>query len=293
MFKRFLLLSCILVLTLSACTFPLNRSAHAILPEDLTGKADPIAIPKGEVTILLMGTDQRPETGGFRTDTNVLVVLKKDGTVNLVSFPRDLWVYLPGIGMQRINAAQEFGGFDLVRATYEYNFGFAPQTYVITDFSGFQSMVDSLGGIDVQVGKALFDARTGYPDGYQVDPGRVHMDGEMALWYVRSRKTTSDLDRLRRSQEVILGIGKKLFSFSGLIHLPAFLIAFRKAVTTDLVLADAANLWPLLRAIVSNKVTPYAFSSEQVSPFITEGGADVLVPHPQAVRTLLEQALGE
>jgi LCP family protein required for cell wall assembly len=293
MFKRFLLLTGILILALSACNLPSNRNNQPALPEDSHGKADPITIPRGEVTILLMGSDQRPEAGDFRTDTNVLVVLKKDGTVNLVSFPRDLWVYLPGIGMQRINAAQEFGGFDLVRATYEYNFGFAPQAYVLTNFSGFQSLVDSLGGINVQVGKTLFDARTGYPNGYQVDPGRVHMDGETALWYVRSRKTTSDLDRLRRSQEVILGIGKRLFSFNGLIHLPAFFTAFRGSVVTDLTLVDATNLWALLKAINSNKVTLYAVSSGQVSPFVTDGGADVLVPRPQALRTLLEQALGQ
>ncbi len=293
MFKRFLIVTGILILALSACTLRSKRDYQTTLPGGLSGQADPITIPSGEFTILLMGSDQRPETGGFRTDTNVLVVLKKDGTVNLVSFPRDLWVYLPGIGMQRINAAQEFGGFDLTRATYEYNFGFAPQAYALTNFSGFQSIVDSLGGIDVQVGKTLFDARSGYPDGYQVDPGRVHMDGETALWYVRSRKTTSDLDRLRRSQEVFLGTGKKLISLNGILHLPAFLFALRGTVTTDLTPVDATHLWALLRAINSDKVTLYAISSEEVSPFITDGGADVLMPHPQAIRTLLEQALGE
>ncbi len=297
--KRFLFIG-ILLLALTACNFPYRSSVpggYLNTPdqsgEGFPAKAEPLSIKEGERTILLMGSDQRPEAGDFRTDTAVLVVIKKDGTVNLVSFPRDLWVYLPGVGMQRLNAAQEFGGFDLVRATFEYNFGFAPQSFVMTNISGFQSIVDSLGGVDVQVEKKLFDARDGYPDGYEVDPGRVHMNGETALWYVRSRKTTSDLDRLRRSQEVILAIGKKLFSLNGIIHLPGFYGAYRRTVVTDLTLIDVTNLMPLMKAVGSNKVQLYAISYDQVAPFITGGGADVLLPRPQAIRTLLEKALGE
>ncbi len=267
-------------------------SAEILPTGDVPAKAQPLSVPDGEVTILLMGSDQRPKAGDFRTDTNILVVLKKDGTVSLVSFPRDLWVYLPGKTMQRINAAQEFGGFDLVKATFEYNFGFTPQSYVLTNFSGFKSIVDSLGGIDVQVGQALFDSRDGYPGGFRVDPGPVHMDGEMALWYVRSRKTSSDLDRLRRAQEVILAIGRKLLSLNGLAHLPELYAAYRSAVVSDLTLQDATDLLPLLRAVDSNKIQRYSISTEQVVPFVTSGGADVLLPRSQAIRAILQQAMG-
>jgi len=256
-------------------------------------KAEPLAVPDGTATILLMGSDQRPKAGDFRTDTMVLVVLRKDGTVSMVSFPRDLWVYLPGKGMQRINAAQEFGGFDLVKSSFEYNFGFAPESYVLTNFSGFESIVNSLGGIDVQVGKTLADARTGYPDGFRVDPGQVHMDGETALWYVRSRKTTSDLDRLRRSQEVIVAIARKMLSLNGLSRVPEFYAAFRGAVVTDLTLADVTDLAPIFQSINANNVQRYAISSDQVVPFVTGGGADVLLPRSQAIRAVLMQAFGE
>ena len=119
------------------------------------------------------------------------------------------------------------------------------------------------------------------------------MDGETALWYVRSRKTTSDLDRLRRTQEVILAIGKKLFSLNGILHLPQFYAAYRGTVTTDLALADVSNLIPLMKAVGSNKVQLYAISYDQVTPFITNGGADVLLPRPEAIRAILEKAMGE
>jgi LCP family protein required for cell wall assembly len=255
-------------------------------------QAAPILQPAGEVTILLMGSDQRPHARDFRTDTALLVVLKTDGSVSLVSFPRDLWVYLPDRFMQRINTAQEYGGFELVKSTFQYNFGFAPQSYVLTNFSGFQSIVDSLGGIDVQVGQTLSDARTGYPGGYTINPGLVHMDGETTLWYVRARETTSDLDRLRRAQEVIFAIGKKLLNLNGLTRIPQLYSAFRGAIVTDLTLQDVVNFLPILQSVNLNKIQRYAISTDQVIPFVTSSGANVLLPRPDAIRQLLLQALG-
>lgn len=252
----------------------------------------PIQLPDGEATILLMGSDQRPGAADFRTDTLLLVVLKPDGSISLVSFPRDLWVYLPDRFMQRINSAQEFGGFELVQKTFQYNFGFTPQSYILTNFSGFQSIVDSLGGVDIQVGRTLSDTRSGYPDGYTVSPGLVHMDGATTLWYVRSRKTTSDLDRLRRAQEVISGIGSKLLSQGGLAHLPQVYAAFRDAVVTDLTLQDVTSLLPLFQKADPSRVQRYAIGINQLLPFITTNGADVVLPQPDAIRQMLLQALG-
>jgi LCP family protein required for cell wall assembly len=248
--------------------------------------------PAGQVTILLMGSDQRPDARDFRTDILLLVVLRPDGSVNLVSFPRDLWVYLPGKFMQRINTAMEYGGFELVQSTFQYNFGFTPQSYVLTNFSGFQSIVDSLGGVDVQVARTFSDARDGYPEGYKVEAGLVHMDGETALWYIRSRKTTDDLDRLRRSQEVISAIGKKLLSLDGLAHVPEFYSALRSAVGTDLTLQDLVALVPALQSVDTNRIQRYSISSDQLIPYVTSGGADVFLPRQDAIRQVLEQALG-
>jgi LCP family protein required for cell wall assembly len=259
----------------------------------LPPQALPIPQPDGEVSILLMGSDQRPGTRNYRTDTMLLVVLKTDGSVSLVSFPRDLWVYLPGHGMERINTAQEFGGFGLVQATFQYNFGFAPQSFVLTNFNGFRSIVDTLGGIDVQVSESLSDARSGYPGGYTVDPGLVHMDGETALWYIRARKTTSDLDRLRRAQEVILAIGKALLQLDGLSHIPTLYSEFINAVVTDLTLQDVAALLPILQTVDQNRIQRYAIGTDQVDAFITSGGAYVFLPRPDAIRQVLMQALGK
>jgi polyisoprenyl-teichoic acid--peptidoglycan teichoic acid transferase len=261
-------------------------------PGGIPAQAAPIPQPAGEVTILLMGSDQRPGSQDFRADTAVLVALKPDGSVSLVSFPRDLWVYLPGKFMERINTAQEYGGFALTQATFQYNFGFTPQSYVLTGFSGFQSIIDNLGGIDVQVGQTFSDARAGFPKGYTVHAGLVHMDSATALWYVRARETSSDLDRLRRAQEVILAIGKKLLSLNGLTRIPQLYAGFRSAIVTDMTVQDVTTLLPVLQMVNPNQIQRYAISSDQVTPFYTSGGADVLLPRPQAIRELLLQALG-
>jgi LCP family protein required for cell wall assembly len=261
-------------------------------PGDIPAQAAPISQPAGEVTILLMGSDQRPGGQDFRTDTAVLVVLKLDGSVSLVSFPRDLWVYLPGKFMERINTAQEYGGFALTQATFQYNFGFTPQSYVLTDFSGFRSVIDNLGGIDVQVGQTFSDARTGYPKGYTVHAGLGHMDSATALWYVRARATSSDLDRLRRAQEVILAIGKRLLSLNALTRIPQLFAGFRAAIVTDMTLQDVSALLPVLQVVNPNQIQRYAISTDQVTTFYTSSGADVLLPRPQAIRQLLLQALG-
>jgi LCP family protein required for cell wall assembly len=251
-----------------------------------------LPLADGEVTILLMGSDQRPNAPDFRTDTILLVVIKNDGSVNLVSFPRDLWVYLPERSMQRINAAVEFGGFNLVRSTFQYNFGFAPQSYVLTNFSGFRFIVDGLGGIDVQVGQTFTDARDGYPNGFTVQSGLVHMDGETALWYVRARKNTSDLDRLRRAQEVILAIGHKLLSLNSLARIPELYSIYRGAFVTDMTLHDVVTISPALQHIDPNKIQRYSIGMDQVIPFVTSDGADVLLPRADAIRQVLIQVLG-
>lgn len=261
---------------------------------DFPAPATAITLPPGEKTFILLGSDQRPDAPDFRTDIIIVVVLSPDGSVRLISFPRDLWVYLPGRFMQRVNTAQEYGGFSLLQSTFQYNFGFTPQSYILTDFGGFQSIVDTLGGIDVLVGQTYHDAREGYfPQGFTVKAGLVHMDGDTALWYSRSRESTGDLDRLRRSQEVLVAIGRKLLSLNGLTRVPQLYQALRGAVVTDLTLQDALDLLPTLQGIDPNRIQRYEIGIDQVIPYVMPAsGANVLLPRPDAIRQVLLQALG-
>ncbi len=173
------------------------------------------------VNFLLIGSDRRPG-GSFRTDTMVIAMLRpREGQVSMISIPRDLWVYIPTSGNQRINTAYQHGelygyaggGPGLLKDTILYNLGIQIDHTAMVEFTGFQHIIDTLGGIDVPVACPYTDWRLIDPSYnpnveanwwlYTVGPGVVHMDGDLALWYARSRQKSSDFDRGRRQQETL------------------------------------------------------------------------------------------
>lgn len=249
--------------------------------------------PPNQVNILLLGSDQRPYSSIFRTDTIMLATVNLDeGSINLTAIPRDLYVYIPGWTMQRINTAMAHGGFEQLALTFEYNLGVRPDYFVMVNFRDFMTIVDSLGGIDVQAARPLYDTRTGY-GWFYVPAGLVHMDGEMALWYVRSRKTSNDIDRLRRAEEVTIAIGNRLMAFDALARIPDFYNLYKDRVTTNITLEEALALAPAARqAAQQNRIQSFVLGYgplyDWTEPFT---GAMVLLPNQEQVLGLMSQAL--
>jgi LCP family protein required for cell wall assembly len=253
--------------------------------------ATPINQPDNQINILLLGSDQRPYSGGFRTDVFLLMTINLDDqTINLTSFPRDLYVYLPGLYNDRINTAMARGGFSLVSQTMEYNFGFTPDYYALVNFWGFQDVIDTLGGIDVNAAYTLTDHRSGYGD-YTVYAGNVHMDGETALWYVRSRYTTSDFDRTRRQQEVLNALMSRLLSLDVVTKFPQLYQQYQNTIETNLPLSEITPLLPVADEFFSGQIGRYAIGAAETNDWITPGGAMVLLPNQTAIRNILERAL--
>lgn len=249
--------------------------------------------PKGQVNILLLGSDQRPNDGGFRTDVILLLTLNPHNkTAGLTSFPRDLYVYTPGWQMDRINGAFPRGGFAMMADTMEYNFGVRPDHYVLVNFSNFETIVNALGGITVQVAQPLSDERDG-PGSFSVDAGEVIMDGETALWYVRSRGTSSDFDRTRRTQEVLVAMFHRLLSLDALARAPELYAQYQQTVTTDLALGDLLPLFPLATDLGAGQgeITRYGVGADMVSPYTTALGGAVLLPDLESVLEMMRQAL--
>jgi hypothetical protein len=91
---------------------------------------------------------------------------------------------------------------------------------------------------------------------------------------------------------VILAIGKKLLSLNALTRIPQLFAGFRGAIVTDMTVQDVSSLLPLLQLVDPGKIQRYAISTAQVTSFFTSGGADVLLPRPDAIRQLLMQAMG-
>lgn len=156
----------------------------------------------------------RGDVGGIRSDTIMVVrVDPKTNDAKVLSFPRDLWVDVPGLGKNRINSSLEFGGPDKLIETIKQNFDIDINHYVQVNFAGFKSLVDEIGGVPVYFATPVKD-RSGLN---VTNAGCNTLDGDGALAYVRARHLmylnengswksldgTSDLGRISRQQDFI------------------------------------------------------------------------------------------
>jgi anionic cell wall polymer biosynthesis LytR-Cps2A-Psr (LCP) family protein len=120
----------------------------------------------------------------------------------------------------------------------------------------------------------------------------VHMDGSTALWYVRSRMTTSDFDRTRRQQEVIQATMEKLISMNAIARAPELYSIYKDTVTTDMSFTDMAPLI-LLAAKMADpaKIQHYYVGPAEVTGWYTPAGAAVLLPNREAIMGIIYQAM--
>ena len=251
-----------------------------------------LAHPSNQVNILLLGSDQRPNDSGFRTDTiQLLTINPSEGTVKLTAFPRDLYVYIPGYTMQRINTAFGWGGFEALADTMEYNFGVRPDYYVLIRFDAFLDGVNSLGGITVSVGKDFCDHMDDFGN-FCVSQSDYWMNGRTALWYVRARYSTSDLDRGRRQQEVLEAAFKSVVSLNGLSRVPELYDIYKENITTNVDLQLITYLLPVaIRQANSPQIDNYSIGRGQVYDWINSYGAMVLVPNREPVLEVMREVI--
>ncbi len=247
--------------------------------------------------ILLIGTDQRDLDYVGRTDTiMVLSIDEANNRAALVSLPRDMYLPIPGVGYSRINTAYAFGeerqpdgGLPLLMSTIERNFGIPIERYVRIDFSGFEGVVDALGGVDVVVDCPLYDELIyRYFDVYTLEPGAYHMNGEQALYYARSRKTTSDFDRARRQQRVLLAMRSRILDANMLPRIPALWLAMRDIVDTNLGPADIANLAKLGATMEGKDLYGMVIRYPLVDDWVTPQGGMVQLPDLPAINQALD-----
>lgn len=229
------------------------------------------------INILLMGRGGINHPGGLLTDSIMLVSIEPNSKkIATISIPRDLLVTIKGHGQDKINSAFSDGyneyynknctgkkskdgacidealksGAELTKTTVADTIGLPINYYFVIDFEGFKQFIDALGGVDVNVEKAIVDyaypdaKMTGY-DPFKIKAGNQHLDGATALKYARSRESTSDFDRSRRQQQIIVAVKEKIVS-SGTIANPKKLSDLIKIVgdhiRTDLTPAELKAL---------------------------------------------------
>ena len=244
---------------------------------------------------MVMGSDYRPEAG-YRTDTLILVALDRSSNkASIISFPRDLWVVIPGYGEQRINTVMQLGGFPLLADTLQYNFGVYPTQYAMIDMAGFLQIIDVLGGIEFTTEFRTADACDGTldPDGWcEVGPGLVSLNSDWALWYVRARYNSSDFERMRRTQEVIGAVVDKVLSPAGMLKMPALLSIYESEVESNI---SPNQVLPMIKLAVGfnfeEDVRRYNIGRDETTSWMTAGGAAVLLPNSAAIQAILQEAL--
>lgn len=185
------------------------------------------------VNILLIGMGGPNHPGGLLTDSIMVMSIRpSDKKVAILSVPRDLLVSIPGHGSDKINSAYADGyndyyekncnkknastckdnaltaGSKLSVDTISKVLDIPIHYYITADFTGFEKVIDTLGGVDIYVDKAISDPTFPADDmvhyaPFKISVGQHHLDGKTALKYARSRETTSDFDRARRQQQII------------------------------------------------------------------------------------------
>lgn len=196
----------------SKITFDDNR------PNEYISSADLKSSPKVK-NILLLGVDSRDteDDTNSRSDSMMLISVDSEhNCIKMVSFLRDSWVYIPALDKyQRLNAACSADGFNGVVDTIEYNFGVDIDGYVVADFEMFKVLVDSVGGVEVDVTKQEADEVTNHPVRYgnvTLEAGTYKLTGEQALAYCRIRKIDTDFMRAYRQRTVMQSILKSVKS---------------------------------------------------------------------------------
>jgi len=269
----------------------------------------PLMTDRETVTYLLLGSDQRPG-GSIRTDTIIVVALRPwSAQVAMISIPRDLWVYIPEWGMNKINTAYQHGenyhypggGAGLLKDTILYNLGIRIDHTAMVNFNGFKKIIDTLGGIDLPVACPYTDWHLNAPgldennannwSLYTVYPGIVHMDGDLALWYARSRMKSNDYDRGRRQQEVLRAIYTQALRTDAIPRIPQLYEELKLTIVTDLGLTDLLQLVPLAVKLSNADIRSYYIRPPLITGKINEKGIYIQIMDPASVQALLQRAL--
>jgi LCP family protein required for cell wall assembly len=265
------------------------------------------------VTVLVMGLDYRDWSAGEgppRSDTMMLFTVDPiHRTAGILSIPRDLWVNIPGSGYGRINTAYQLGeglqlpggGPALAAETVESLLGVPVDYYAQVDFSAFERFIDEIGGVTVEFTETVKLDPLGDGNTKRFKPGRYTLPGDLALAYVRLRKTgdgDGDFGRAQRQQAVIMAIRDRILAYDMLPMLiskaPTLYGEISSGIHTNLGLDDAVKLAWLASQIPVEQIKRGAIGTEHItfakSP---DGTQDVLKPLTEKIRALRDEVFSE
>ncbi len=271
------------------------------------------------LNILLVGADQRPSDNTFNTDTLIVVSIDPvSKQVAMFSLPRDtvdvplppgparsafgavypgkitsLWTdvrnrsdLFPGNGTTR--------GFNALKSVLGYFYALDIQYYAEVNFEGFKKIVDSLGGVTINVQNPVLD------DQYPGDRGRLrvyiptgvqYMTGSQALIYARSRHTSNDFDRAQRQQRIITSLREQIDPNRILANLPGVLAALKGTFRTDIPTSKLPQLIQLSSQIDATKIRSFVFSPPRFqTEYLNSSRGYIIEPDVIAIRKAVASA---
>ena len=269
-------------------------------PQPQEPQAPLVRTGKGIQTILVLGSDQRPSDPTWRTDVIMVAVINKElPKVVVVSIPRDMWVESTEPEMaSKINTFDYWGeqwkpggGAELLGRVIDEQFGIPIDLYAKLRFEGFVRIVDSLGGIDIDVPCALYDIKPTENIYLNLQPGRYHFDGAQTLAYVRSRAQGGDLSRVDRQQQVLLALRSRFQVRKLVSQIPSLYTTVKDAVDTNIGLLSAIQLARLAYDLDSSQVEIVSLSPQRHMETGWQQGMQVWLPVWDVIRADISAAL--
>ncbi|NJP03802.1 LCP family protein, partial [Candidatus Gracilibacteria bacterium] len=235
----------------------------------------------GHTNILLLGVAGTTEEGGHLTDSMMIVSVNPDRpSVSILSLPRDLYLS-SNIGEHKINAIYalarakhgEGKSLEIVKRAISSFTGVDIHYAAVVDFALFEEGINLLGGVEVFVPQDIEDDRYPGPnysyETFVVRKGIHIFDGKTALKYARSRKSSSDYDRARRQQDLVLAMQKKLESMGWAENaqkIRQFYDLFRRKVNTDIGLTEIMALGKIAMDIDFADITSFVLNDDPSQP---------------------------
>ena len=267
---------------------------------ELDGNSD------GIINILLVGQDRRDGEPRQRSDSMILCTFDTiDGDVTMTSFLRDTYVYIPGHGNRKLNAAYQYGGFALLDETLMVNFGVDVDANVEVDFDGFIGIIDLIGGVDIYLSKNEANYMNKYKgfeynknEWWNLKEGVNHLNADQALAYARIRKTSTstgtrdDWGRTERQRTVLMAI-IDAYKNQSLANMLALVDDVLPLITTDMtnseIMTYVVRLFPML-ANAEFKTQHIPGHGYYTSKYFDRIGSS-LVPDLEKIRELLAETL--
>ncbi len=274
-------------------------------PEDITwGDSETVDGSDDVVNILLIGQDRRPGEGRARSDAMIIATINKtDKTIKLTSLMRDLYVQIPGYSDNRINAAYAFGGMETLDATIKENFDIDIDGNIEVDFSGFKNVIDTIGGIDLEIQADEISVMNDYvrdinrqtgentESNLVTQAGMQHLNGTQALAYSRIRYVgNGDFGRTERQRKVLMAAFDEVSSLS-LTEMLSLADTILPLLTTDMSSGDLIRLATDVLTLGINDIETHNIPEDASYTYASIRGMSVLVPDLDSCRRVLQEII--